>query len=44
MYVIGTCVPDFPSSLHIRCRVHDEASHRYQSLQFELPLKMKVVG
>ena len=38
MYVIVTCVPDFPSSLHLRCRLCYEANHRYQSLLFELPL------
>ncbi|MCR8656292.1 hypothetical protein [Paenibacillus endoradicis] len=42
MYVFGTCVPDFPSSLHIRCRIYFEAIHRYQSPLFELPNKMKV--
>ncbi|MCR8659280.1 hypothetical protein [Paenibacillus endoradicis] len=42
MYVIGTCVPDFPSSLHIRCRIHFEAKHRYQSSLIELPLSIKV--
>ncbi|URN92753.1 MAG: hypothetical protein NAG76_12925 [Candidatus Pristimantibacillus lignocellulolyticus] len=42
MYVIGTRVPDFPSSLHIRCRLYYEVNHRYQSLLFELPLPIKV--
>ncbi|MCR8657662.1 hypothetical protein NV377_10065 [Paenibacillus sp. T3-5-0-4] len=27
---------------HIRCRIHYEANHRYQSPLFELPLPMKV--
>ncbi|URN95370.1 MAG: hypothetical protein NAG76_03665 [Candidatus Pristimantibacillus lignocellulolyticus] len=42
MYVIGTRVPDFPSSLHLRCRINGGANHRYQSSHFELPLTMKV--
>ncbi|URN92533.1 MAG: hypothetical protein NAG76_11535 [Candidatus Pristimantibacillus lignocellulolyticus] len=42
MYVVGTRVPDFPSSLHIRCRLSYEADHRYQSPLSELPLPMKV--
>ena len=42
MYVIGTCVPDFPSSHHIRCRITHSELHRYQSPLFELPLNMIV--
>ncbi|MCR8660145.1 hypothetical protein [Paenibacillus endoradicis] len=42
MYVVGTCVPDFPSSLHIRCRICYKAKHRYQSPLFELPLSIEV--
>jgi|GEM_PF-1249654 len=42
MYGIGTCVPDFPSSLHIRCRITIEDNHRYQGLLFEVPLSIKV--
>ena len=36
VYVIGTRVLDFPSSLHIRCRLRYEAIHRYQSILYEL--------
>ncbi|MCR8655767.1 hypothetical protein NV377_12315 [Paenibacillus sp. T3-5-0-4] len=38
MYVIGTRGPDFPSSLHIRCRINYEVNHRYQRLLYELQL------
>ena len=38
MYIIGTCEPDLPSSLHIRCRINISVLHRYQSLYFELHL------
>ncbi|MCR8659479.1 hypothetical protein NV377_19415 [Paenibacillus sp. T3-5-0-4] len=38
MYILSTRVPDFPSSLHIRCRIFDIVNHRYQSSLFELLL------
>ena len=41
VYVIGTRVPDYPSSLHLRCRIYYEFNHRYQSLQMrDNPLRL----
>ena len=42
MYVIGTCVPDFQNSLHIRCRLSYITLLRYQSPFFELLLKERM--